>query len=113
MFYATHAFGFAEVPGTLTGNCGDNPGIACRLAWDITHSTNATQVVRVYLAGPISEALRILFVVVVALYYLAAPWNFIGRAAADVACCSAAHILYACTGSTRVSLVNTVNSTAG
>src|SRR5262249_16149423 len=30
-----------------------------------------------------------------------------------VACCSAAHILYACTGSTRVSLVNTVNSTAG
>ena len=31
----------------------------------------------------------------------------------EVACCSAAHILYACTGSTRVSLVNTVNSTAG
>ena len=31
----------------------------------------------------------------------------------DVACYSAAHILYACTGSTRVSLVNTVNSTAG
>ena len=31
----------------------------------------------------------------------------------EVAYCSAAHILYACTGSTRVSLVNTVNSTAG
>ena len=37
-----------------------------------------------------------------------------GRRGPDaVACCSAAHILYACTGSTRVSLVNTVNSTAG
>jgi AraC-like DNA-binding protein len=37
-----------------------------------------------------------------------------GRAGPDaVAYCSAAHILYACTGSTRVSLVNTVNSTAG
>jgi len=37
-----------------------------------------------------------------------------GRSGPDeVAYCSAAHILYACTGSTRVSLVNTVNSTAG
>ena len=30
-----------------------------------------------------------------------------------VACCSAAHILYPCSGSTRESLLNTVNSTAG
>ena len=55
------------VPGTLTGSCGDNPGIACRLAWDVTHSTSAAQLVRVYLAGPVSQGLRILFVVVVAL----------------------------------------------
>jgi small conductance mechanosensitive channel len=55
------------VPGTLTGSCGDNPGIACRLAWDVTHSTSAAQLVRVYLAGPVSVGLRILFVVVVAL----------------------------------------------
>jgi small-conductance mechanosensitive channel len=53
--------------GTLTGNCGDNPGIACRLAWDVTHSTSAAQLVRVYLAGPVSQGLRILFVIVVAL----------------------------------------------
>jgi small conductance mechanosensitive channel len=55
------------VPGTLTGSCGDNPGIACRLAWDVTHSASAAQLVRVYLAGPVSQGLRILFVVVVAL----------------------------------------------
>ncbi len=32
---------------------------------------------------------------------------------AVVACCRAAHIFHACTGSTRVSLSNTVNSVAG
>jgi len=79
VFYATHAFGFAEVPGTLTGNCGDNPGIACRLAWDITHSTNATQVVRVYLAGPVSLGLRILFVIVVAFLVRAVAHRVINR----------------------------------
>ena len=51
-----------------------------------------------------------------------APWptsrsrqSRIGRSAngADVACCRAAHIFRACTGSTRVSLSNTVNSVAG
>ena len=57
-----------DVPGTLTGNCGDDPGIACRLAWDLSHSTAATQLVKVYLAGPISQAGRILFVVLVALF---------------------------------------------
>ena len=65
-----HATGFtaANLPDTLTGNCGDNPGIACRLAWDVTHSPTATQVVKVYLAGPVSQAGRILFVVLLALF---------------------------------------------
>ena len=66
MFSAT-SFGLAHVPGTLTGNCGSNPGIACRLAWDLSHSTTAAQVVKVYLAGPASRAGRILFVIVLAL----------------------------------------------
>ena len=74
-----HATGLADVPDTLTGNCGDNPGIACRLAWDITHSTNATQVVRVYLAGPVSEGLRIVFVVVVALFVRAVAHRVIKK----------------------------------
>jgi small conductance mechanosensitive channel len=67
VFFATGFFATGLVPGTLTGSCGDNPGIACRLAWDVTHSTSAAQLVRVYLAGPVSQVLRILFVVVVAL----------------------------------------------
>jgi len=74
-----HATGLADVPDTLTGNCGDNPGIACRLAWDITHSTNATQVVRVYLAGPVSQVLRILFVIVVAFAIRAVAHRVINR----------------------------------
>ena len=67
MFHAT-GFGVADVPDSLTGNCGDNPGIACRLAWDLSHSTTATQVVKVYLAGPVSQAGRIAFVLVLALF---------------------------------------------
>jgi small conductance mechanosensitive channel len=65
-----HATGFiiAQVPGTLTGNCGDDPGIACRLAWDLSHSTTAAQLVKVYLAGPVSQAGRIAFIVVLALF---------------------------------------------
>jgi small-conductance mechanosensitive channel len=65
--------------GTLAGSCGDNPGIACRLTWDITHSASAAQVVRVYLAGPVSEALRILFVIVVALLVRALAHRLINR----------------------------------
>ena len=67
MFHAT-GFRIADVPGTLTGNCGDNPGIACRLAWDLSHSSSATQVVKVYLAGPVSQGGRIAFVLVLALF---------------------------------------------
>jgi len=74
-----HAIGPADVPDTLTGNCGDNPGIACRLAWDITHSTNATQVVRVYLAGPVSQGLRILFVIAIAFLVRAVAHRVINR----------------------------------
>jgi small-conductance mechanosensitive channel len=65
-----HATGLviADVPDTLTGNCGGEPGIACRLAWDISHSSTATQVVKIYLAGPVSQAGRIAFVIVLALF---------------------------------------------
>ena len=74
-----HAAVPAEVPGTLTGSCGDDPGIACRLAWDLTHSTRAAQVVRVYLAGPVSEGLRVLFVIVVAFLIRALAHRVINR----------------------------------
>jgi moderate conductance mechanosensitive channel len=67
VFHAT-GFGLADVPDSLAGNCGGEPGIACRLAWDISHSSTATQVVKVYLAGPVSQAGRIAFVLVLALF---------------------------------------------
>jgi moderate conductance mechanosensitive channel len=65
-----HATGFAiaQVPGTLTGNCGDDPGIACRLAWDLSHNTTVAQLVKVYLAGPVSQTGRIAFIIVLALF---------------------------------------------
>jgi small-conductance mechanosensitive channel len=57
----------AHLPGTLTGSCGDNPGVACRLAWNLTHSTGAAQLVQIYLAGPVTRTVRIAVVVVLAL----------------------------------------------
>jgi moderate conductance mechanosensitive channel len=67
------------VPATLTGACGDDPGIACRLAWDLSHSTSTAQLVRVYLAGPVSQGLRIAFVIVIALVIRALAHRVINR----------------------------------
>jgi small conductance mechanosensitive channel len=66
VFRAT-SFAFAHLPATLSGSCGSDPGIACRLTWDFSHSTDAAQVVRTYLAGPASQVGRILFIVILAL----------------------------------------------
>ena len=75
----SHVAGLDPGSGTLTGNCGDNPGIACRLTWDITHSTSTAQLVRVYLAGPVSQGLRILFVIVIAVIVRAVANRVINR----------------------------------
>jgi small-conductance mechanosensitive channel len=65
---------------TLTGTCGTkDPGIACRLTWDITHSVNATQTVSVYLAGPVTMILRITFIVALALIVRAIMHRLINR----------------------------------
>jgi small-conductance mechanosensitive channel len=58
----------AQAPGTLTGSCGDSPGIACRLAWDLTHNANTAQFVGIYLAGPVTRGVRIAFVIALALF---------------------------------------------
>src|SRR3974377_2440866 len=79
VFFATDVTGPVSGSGTLTGSCGDNPGLACRLAWDITHSTDVAQVVRVYLAGSVSQGPRILFFVVVALVIRAAAHRVINK----------------------------------
>ena len=71
MFHATnpalaHPVAAAPAPGTLTGSCGDSPGIACRLAWDLTHNANTAQFVGIYLAGPVTRGVRIAFVIALA-----------------------------------------------
>jgi hypothetical protein len=59
--------GAVHAPPTLTGVCGSNPGISCRLVWDLSHSVRAAQITESFLAGPIHLALKLMFVVVLAL----------------------------------------------
>ncbi|HEY6791673.1 MAG TPA: mechanosensitive ion channel family protein [Trebonia sp.] len=59
--------GADHAPPTLTGVCGTDPGISCRLVWDLSHSVRAAQVTESFLAGPIHLALRLVFVVALAL----------------------------------------------
>ena len=56
----------AAPPDSLDGACRANPGIACQLVWDITHSGTAAHFTRVYLAGPVQLVLRIAFVLLLA-----------------------------------------------
>jgi small-conductance mechanosensitive channel len=65
---------------TLISSCEtDDPGIACRLAWDLTHSAGAAQTVKVYLAGPLTRTLQIAFVIVLAMVVRAIAHRLINR----------------------------------
>jgi small conductance mechanosensitive channel len=72
-------FSVIPEPATLTGNCGNKPGIACRLVWDITHNGQAAQVTNNFLAGPVVLLLRLIFVVVLALLVRAVVYRVINR----------------------------------
>jgi small conductance mechanosensitive channel len=66
--------------------CGtSNPGIACRLVWDLTHSTSAADLTRVYLAGPAQLVIRIGYVVLIALIIRLAAHRAIRRITARAA----------------------------
>jgi small-conductance mechanosensitive channel len=56
-----------HTPPTLTGVCGSDPGISCRLVWDLSHNVRAAQLTGIYLSGPIHLILRLAFVVILAL----------------------------------------------
>lgn len=64
---------------TLVSSCSPYPGIACRLAWDLTHSAGTSQAVQVYLAGPADRALRIAFIAVLALVVRALAHRLVNR----------------------------------
>lgn len=78
---ATVARGLAARPpaATLANACGRNPGIACRFAWDVSHSTRAAELTKVYFAGPAHVAARIAFVLLIAVVLRIAAHRVIGR----------------------------------
>jgi small-conductance mechanosensitive channel len=69
----------AAPPDSLNGACGSNPGIACRLIWDITQSRHDAELTRAFFAGPVQLGLRIAFVVVLALIARFAAHRLIRR----------------------------------
>lgn len=60
-------FGDSRAPKTLTGSCGPDPGVACRLVWDVSHNGQAAELTKSFLAGPVHLLLRLIFVVLLAL----------------------------------------------
>jgi small-conductance mechanosensitive channel len=62
----SHALTAGPAPDTLVGSCWPEPGIVCRLTWDFTHNGTLTRWSKVYLAGPITVALKIIFVLALA-----------------------------------------------
>jgi moderate conductance mechanosensitive channel len=83
-------FGTSAAPGpgpadTMTTACGQSPGIACRLVWDTTHSVKAAQLTTIYFAGPAHLALRVLFVILLAVIVRLAASRTIGKIAARAA----------------------------
>jgi small conductance mechanosensitive channel len=76
----TAPLGLASIPATsgqtpsLERECGAEPGIVCRIIWDISHSQHAAAI-----AGPAEIAVRIVFVLVLALLLRAAAMRLVAR----------------------------------
>ncbi|HEY3733806.1 MAG TPA: mechanosensitive ion channel family protein [Streptosporangiaceae bacterium] len=68
-----------RTPDTLERSCGHTPGSACRLVWDLSHSGRAARLTQAYLAGPVSVALKIAFVLLLAIIVRAAVHRLINR----------------------------------
>ena len=66
-------------PATLVGACGSDPGITCRLVWDLSHDIRAAQLTKIYLSGPIHLALRLILVVALALIIRSVLHRLINR----------------------------------
>jgi small conductance mechanosensitive channel len=63
----------------LSQACGKNPGIACRLTWDVTHSQTAANLVNVWLARPVMLVLQIILVLLVAIIIRLIALRLIGK----------------------------------
>jgi small-conductance mechanosensitive channel len=60
-------FGAGHAPTTLADACGPDPGIACRLVWDLSHNGRAADLTSSFLAGPVHLLLKLAFVALLAL----------------------------------------------
>ena len=60
-------FGADHAADTLTGSCGTDPGLACRLVWNVSHNGRAASLTDDFLAGPVHLLLQVAFVVLLAL----------------------------------------------
>jgi moderate conductance mechanosensitive channel len=69
----------------LTVVCGKDPGIACRLVWDVTHSVRAADLTQVYFAGPAQLAVRIGYVLLIAVLLRVVAQRAIGKITARAA----------------------------
>jgi moderate conductance mechanosensitive channel len=73
-------------PPTLTTAChSPSPGIACRLVWDLSHSSHAADFTSVYLAGPVRLGLRIALVLIIAVLVRFAARRLIDKVTARAA----------------------------
>jgi small-conductance mechanosensitive channel len=72
-------FGADHAPATLLGSCGNSPGLACRLVWDVSHDGRAATLTSEFLAGPVHLLLQVLFVVLLALVIQAVVHRLINR----------------------------------
>ena len=70
-----------QLTDSLYEACGrtQNPGIACRLVWDVTHSTKAAELTTVYFAGPAQLVIRIGYVLLIAVVLRLIAHRAIGR----------------------------------
>jgi len=71
--------GADQAPTTLTGSCGNSPGLSCRLVWDLSHDGRAAQVTSQFVAGPVHLLLRVIFVVLLALLIRFVVYRVINR----------------------------------
>jgi small-conductance mechanosensitive channel len=68
-----------HTPTTLIGSCGSDPGITCRLVWDISHNGQAAEVTNNFLNGPVHLLLRVAFVIALAFVIRAIVHRVINR----------------------------------
>jgi len=71
--------GAEHAQATLLDSCGADPGVTCRLVWDLSHDERAAQLTNNFLAGPVHLLLRIAFVVVLAFLIRAIVRRVINR----------------------------------